>query len=94
MLYCLRVVLPADDELEELIACTARLDKQKAPADPAPGSGSTGSTGGDPAVEPDGAGQPATVGTLAGPCPWLFNVTQSRGAPLYYSLHRALHSRR
>lgn len=94
MLYCLRVVLPADDELEELIACTARLDKQKAPADPSPSSGSGGSTGDGPAVEPDGAGQPAMVGTLAGPCPWLFNVTQSRGAPLYYSLHRALHSRK
>lgn len=97
---------PADDELEELLACAARLDEQ-----PGPNQAESGSAGDGPghhagasgaAAAGDGAPvkgqveaqQPAAVGSRDGPCPWLFNVTQERGAPVYYSLHRALHARR
>ncbi|KAL4419928.1 hypothetical protein ABPG75_007026 [Micractinium tetrahymenae] len=85
-----------DEELEELMACTARLDKQQAPRSATPGSSGTadGAEGTEGAAEAAAPRQPVTVGTPGGPCPWLFNVTQERGAPLYYSLHRALHSRK
>ena len=120
----------ADEQLEEVLSCTARLEKYPDPkprrnataagaaAAAATGAGAGAAANATDAAEAAGAAagaaaaadaaEAAAEAAAAGqgeeeeeeeeepgaPCSWLKGVRQQRGSPLYYTLHRALHSRK
>ncbi|PSC67312.1 TPR domain [Micractinium conductrix] len=119
-----------DEQLEEVLSCTARLEKYPDPkprrnataagaaAAAATGAGAGAAANATDAAEAAGAAagaaaaadaaEAAAEAAAAGqgeeeeeeeeepgaPCSWLKGVRQQRGSPLYYTLHRALHSRK